>query len=142
MSWSPQVRFSAEELAAHFSVALKDVFDCAVRSAIAIAVGTTLDPAPIEMPLCVNEAHFSDVATSAALRGLRPDQLEIIRAFQPFVDTSADRGTQAFVRQALSHLEAISRPRDQGGRASRLGSLCSTRVPQRERRQDRLHSPG
>ncbi|GAA1382273.1 hypothetical protein [Catellatospora chokoriensis] len=83
-NWPPALLRQADEAAARFGASVRAAFDAAVLAAADCVSGVVAkpDPAVHRMPLCADAARFAVAAR--ALIGLRPDQLEVLKQFQPF----------------------------------------------------------
>lgn len=79
--WPTDLALSAEAAASRFASSIKAAIDASFA-----AVAGRWDDAepPPAMPLCSSAAEFDTLREVGALRRLRPDQVEIVRAVQPF----------------------------------------------------------
>ena len=119
VEWPPELARQANDASRLFATSIKAAFDDALLAA-AIATSAAIErpnPEKYRMPLCSDGNDFQSQLDDGRLAGLRPDQLRLVRSFQPFV--LADRHDDAeAVRtgRALAQLRELlsSQPGTQG----------------------------
>lgn len=107
--WPVEVAERAEDAAARFASSIKGALD----AAFAAVAGRPDDPMPKpELPLCDSRAAFDSARAGGVLRRLRPDQVEIVEAVQPFY--VPDEEEHDGIRWAMAQLVAMTGPRGSG----------------------------
>jgi hypothetical protein len=103
--WPPALVSQADAAAASFAQHVKEAFDEALVAAATAVSGAieVPDPRAHELPLCRSEAAFAQLLADGALRGLRPDQIRVVKQFQPFGGPD-DGDSSAWLRDHMSHL--------------------------------------
>jgi hypothetical protein len=87
------------DLAAHVQSAL----DGAIRATARLLTGQTPDEQPdsLRFPNCTTEEEFQAALDEDALRGLRPDQVRLVRSLQPIAQDEPVRPGLQMMRDAL-----------------------------------------
>lgn len=106
-SWQQEAEGTVRE----FILATKEALDaCVLSTAVATCGGSgVVRPVKHAMPLCRHESEFEELPYSGHLMGLRADQMDLIRHFQPF-STEGD----GLVSKHLVHLAEAVDALDQG----------------------------
>jgi len=105
--WPPDVAERAEASAARFADSIKAALDAAFA---AVAGRPDYPDSPPVLPLCDSRAAFDAIRQGGVLRRLRPDQVEIVEAIEPFCVPDND-GLDG-IRVAMAQLAAMTGPRD------------------------------
>jgi len=101
----------ANDGALKFTTHVKSAFDEALIVTAQLVSGTIEAPHPdsYRMPLCSGNDELNAHLATGALRGLRPDQISVIRQFQPYTVTDQGEGAIRLIRtvmRQLSHMVA------------------------------------
>lgn len=128
VDWRDDVAAELNGNVARQAAALRAALDDAVRVTERLLTGrTAADQSPaLHFPVCVEEDEFVSHIDAGALRGLRPDQMRLVRSLQPFAD-AGQPGLQ-MMHDSLIFLHNLSA----AGDAVRVLSWAHSAAPQLE----------
>jgi hypothetical protein len=130
VNWRDDVVAELSGIVAGLAAALRSSLDNAVRVTVRLLTGQrAADQSPaLHFPICTDEDEFESRIEASALRGLRPDQVRLVRSLQPFVDVDASRPGLQVMHDSLLFLRNLAA----AGNAVRVLSWAYSAAPELE----------
>jgi len=85
VTWPDEAAIELSSLVIDLAAQVQSALDEAVRATARLLTGQTADEQPdsLRFPICTTEEEFQAAVDEDALRGLRPDQVRLVRSLQP-----------------------------------------------------------
>ncbi len=132
VNWRDDVVAELSGIVAGLAAALRSSLDNAVRVTARLLTGQTAvdQSSALNFPICIDDDEFESRIDAGALRGLRPDQVRLVRSLQPFVDVDVDAGRPGvqLMHNSLLFLRTLAA----AGNAVRVLSWAHSAAPELE----------
>jgi len=110
VTWTPEAATELSGLVIDLIGQVQSALDEAVRATARLLTGQTPDEQPdsLRFPICTTEEEFLAALDEGALRGLRPDQVRLVRSLQPIAQDEPMHPGLQMMRDALQLLRNLT----------------------------------